>query len=112
MERVSDVTTEVEQVIKWSHVLGVEGTACLSWIVGIWGEYQLTNKEKEMEMMMIYWDQMEYEQTPKYYSSDRHYKERLREQANGSEEWGKEMDGNGGYKRSSYKGFHGFGPKE
>ncbi|GJU22300.1 putative reverse transcriptase domain-containing protein [Tanacetum coccineum] len=28
---------------------------------GKFQEYQLTDKEKEMEMMMIYWDQMEYE---------------------------------------------------
>ncbi|GJX60163.1 hypothetical protein Tco_0291553 [Tanacetum coccineum] len=26
-----------------------------------WWEYQLTDKEKEMERMMIYWDQVEYE---------------------------------------------------
>ncbi|GJR67884.1 putative reverse transcriptase domain-containing protein [Tanacetum coccineum] len=89
---------------------------------GKFQEYQLTDKEKEMERMMIYWDQVEYEvsddddsdlkSTARSVPKDYELEDTVTTNVNNANGGNRGNGGNGGNNGCSYKGFQACGPKE
>ncbi|GJU44558.1 putative reverse transcriptase domain-containing protein [Tanacetum coccineum] len=108
---------EVEKIVTTMTKNGV-----VTRYLGKFQEYQLTDKEKEMERMMIYWDQVEYEvsdddesdlkSTARSVPKDYELEDTVTTNVNNANGENGGNGGNEGNNSCSYKGFHACGPKE